>query len=135
MRHRIKKRSFNRSTKHRKALLKNLVLGLLEHGEIEITKERAKEVKRLVDKLMPFALENTLESKRRLHEFFGRRDVVNTLCEVIAPAMNDRKSGFTTLEVTGNRKGDNALMARLSLVNKPAELNGFRKIDQQAEEN
>lgn len=133
MRHRIKKRSFNRSTKHRKALLKNLLLGLFEHGEIEVTKSRAKEVKRLADKLIPLAQENTLMSKRRLHQFFGRRDVVNTLCEMIAPAMSDRKSGFTTLEVTGKRKGDNALMARLSLVNKPAGLNGFSRKDQQSE--
>lgn len=134
MRHRIKKRSFNRSTKHRKALLRNLVLGLFEHGEIEVTKSRAKETKRLVDKLMPLAQENSLASKRRLHQFFGRRDVVNTLCEVIAPAMTDRKSGFTTLEITGKRKGDNSLMARLSLVNKPSDFHGFSKNDQQGEE-
>jgi len=116
MRHRIKTHSFNRDSKNRKALLKSLLLGLFEHGEIEVTKARAKEAKRWADKLLPLAQENTLESKRKLHQFFGRRDVVNTLCEVIAPAYDDRKSGFTTLEIVGSRKGDNALMARLSLI-------------------
>lgn len=134
MRHRIKTHSFNRSTKNRKALLKSLLLGLFEHGEIEVTQARAKEIKRWADKLLPLAQENSLESKRKLHEFFGKRDVVNTLCEVIAPAFDDRKSGFTTLEIIGSRKGDNALMTRLSLIKKPANLNGFARKEVKNEE-
>ncbi len=134
MRHRIKTHSFNRDSKNRKALLKSLLLGLFEHGEIEVTKARAKEAKRWADKLLPLAQENTLESKRKLHQFFGRRDVVNTLCEVIAPAYDDRKSGFTTLEIVGSRKGDNALMARLSLIKKPANLNGFARKEVESKE-
>lgn len=133
MRHRIKTSIFNRATKNRKAMLCNMTRSLLETGEITTTKAKAKEIKRWVDKLMPLALENTLESKRKLHEYFGKRDVVNTLTEVIAPAMKDRRSGFTILELVGRRRGDNAFMARLSLVNKPANLGTFKQKQQQAQ--
>ncbi len=132
MRHRVKTSIFNRSTNHRKAMLTNLVRSLFEHGEIETTQAKAKEVKRWADKLIPFAQENSLSSKRKLHEFFGKRDVVNTAVKVIAPAVGDRKSGFTTIETIGTRRGDSALMSKLSLVNKPANLGSFSKSDQKA---
>ena len=113
-------------------MLTNLVRSLFEHGEIETTQAKAKEVKRWADKLIPFAQENSLSSKRKLHEFFGKRDVVNTAVKVIAPAVGDRKSGFTTIETIGTRRGDSALMSKLSLVNKPANLGSFSKSDQKA---
>ena len=104
MRHRAKTSSFNRDTKNRKAMIRSLVRGLFEHGEIETTQAKAKEVKRWADKLLPMAIENSLESKRKIHQFFGKRDIVNTLTNVIAPAISDRKSGFTTIEARGNRR-------------------------------
>ncbi|HDQ15634.1 MAG TPA: 50S ribosomal protein L17 [Bacteroidetes bacterium] len=131
MRHRAKTSSFNRDTKNRKAMIRSLVRGLFEHGEIETTQAKAKEVKRWADKLLPMAIENSLESKRKIHQFFGKRDIVNTLTNVIAPAISDRKSGFTTIEARGNRRGDNAQMSRVSLVKKPVNLGTFKKKDQQ----
>lgn len=135
MRHRVKTSIFNRSTNHRKAMLAGLVRNLFEHGELETTQAKAKEIKRWADKLIATAQENSLASKRKLHEFFGKRDVVNTIVEVIVPAVGDRKSGFTTIETTGIRRGDSALMSKLSLVNKPANLNSFNKSEQKAKDN
>lgn len=120
MRHRISHKHFNRDSNHRKALLKNLVRGLVLNGEITTTKEKAKEAKRVSDKLIHKALVDSLTVRRTLHTYFGRRDVVNTLVDRIAPAMKDRVSGFTRIIDVGSRKGDNASMVRLELVTKPS---------------
>ncbi|HYD35295.1 MAG TPA: 50S ribosomal protein L17 [Vitreimonas sp.] len=122
MRHRIAHKHFNRDTNHRKALLKNLVRSLIEQGEITTTVEKAKEVRRVADKLISQAKEGSMAVRRTLHRFFGRRDAVNTLVDRVAPALNDRTSGFTRLSVSGKRRGDNATLATLTLVNKPATL-------------
>lgn len=126
MRHRVSKRHFNRDTKHRKALIMNLVRSLIEHGEIKTTTEKAKEVKRWTDKLVHKAKVGNVAARRNLHTFFGKRDVVNTLVERIAPLFKDRTSGFTTNEVLGKRRGDNTEMTKLSFIVKP-EITGTLK--------
>jgi large subunit ribosomal protein L17 len=126
MRHRIAHKHFNRDVNHRKALLKNLVRSLVEEGEITTTIEKAKETKRIADKLIHKALTDSVLTRRTLHTFFGRRDVVNTLVDRIAPAMKDRVSGFTRLLRVGQRRGDNASLVTLSLINKP-EVTGTLK--------
>ena len=115
-------------------MLRNMARSLFETGEITTTKAKAKEIKSWVDKILPLALENSLESKRKLHEYFGKRDVVNTLTEVVAPAMESRSSGFTTLELIGRRRGDNAFMAKLSLIKKSVSLGSFKRNKQQVQE-
>jgi len=127
MRHRIKKSFFNRDTKHRKAMLRNGVRNLILHGEILTTKAKAKEYKRLLDKLMFKALKNSVVSRRQLHQFFGKRDIVNTLVEKIAPVFKNRKSGFTRIVKYGRRRGDNSEMVKLELVIKPENLGTFKK--------
>jgi large subunit ribosomal protein L17 len=126
MRHRVATSHFNRDANHRKALLKNLLRGLVEHGEVTTTVEKAKEIKRLADKVIHRAQEDTVNMRRVLHRTFGRRDVVNTLFERIAPAMKDRTSGFTTLSIVGARRGDNARMAKLELMVKPEQLHTLK---------
>ena len=116
MRHRVAKKHFGHDTKGRKALLKNLLRALVEEGEVVTTTSKAKEIKRLMDKVIHRAKKDTVESRRLLHRTFGRRDVVNTLVDRIAPAMADRVSGFTTIAKEGIRKGDNAQLSRLKFV-------------------
>ncbi len=127
MRHRVKTKQFNRDTQHRKALLVNLVRALVEQGHIVTTKEKAKEVKRHADVVIGKALNDSLHTRRILHQFFGKRDVVNTLVEKIAPAMKNRVSGFTTLKTVGKRRGDNSLMVKLELVEKPEGIGSLKK--------
>jgi large subunit ribosomal protein L17 len=127
MRHRVNKRYFGRSTKHRQATLRNLLRQLFMHGKIETSQAKAKEIKRWADKLITEAKKDDLESKRELHRFFGKRDIVNTLTQQIAPVMDDRNSGYTTLSVLGKRRGDNTVMARLELVKKPENLGQLTK--------
>jgi len=118
MRHRVQKRHFNRDTNHRKHLLRNLVRSLVEKGEITTTVAKAKETKRIADKLVGKAAKNDINTRRVLHRFFGKRDVVNTLVDSVAPAMSDRKSGFTTISKVGKRRGDNTELVKLSFVTK-----------------
>jgi large subunit ribosomal protein L17 len=119
MRHRVQARHFNRDANHRKALLTNLIRFLIEHGEIVTTREKAKEVKRLADKIISKAQTDDLATRRQLHKIFGKRDVVNTLIESVAKQMSDRKSGFTTTSIVGSRRGDNTLLVKISLVKQP----------------
>jgi large subunit ribosomal protein L17 len=116
MRHRVKKHTLGRKKAHRQAMLRNLIMQLVEHGQITTSKAKAKEVKRLVDKLVYQAQQNTVASRRQLHKFFGKRQVVNRLVEEVAPALSDRVSGFTTLKTVGKRRGDNTLLATIKFV-------------------
>lgn len=127
MKHRVKTKHFNRDVKSRKALLKNLLRDLFEHGEIKTSESRTKEVRRLADKLISKASENTLAARRELHKFFGRRDVVNALVDKIAPLFAGKKSGFTSLEKTAPRRGDNTTVFKLSLMTGDTKLTSLRK--------
>ncbi len=127
MNHRVKTKTFNRSTNHRKDMLRNLVRSLIEVGTVTTTTSKAKELRRLSDKLIHRAQANTLASRQLVHRFFGKRDVVNTLFDRVAPLMTDRVSGFTTLARVGNRKGDNGQMSVVSLVKKPTIMGDLKK--------
>lgn len=126
MRHRVKTSQFGRSTKPRKALIQGMLRSLIEHGSVTTNQEKAKEIKRWADKLIGKAKTDTLASRRQLHAFFGKRDVVNTLVERVAPAMGKRISGFTTITRLGKRRGDNAQMVKLSLIEQPEHLGSLK---------
>lgn len=119
MRHRVKAHHFNRDSKARKALFKNLLANLFEHGAIQTTEAKAKEIKRLADKVIGRALPQTLQARRVLERFFGSRQVVNHLVDSVAPAMKNRHSGFTRIVRLGQRRGDDASMVKLELVAAP----------------
>jgi large subunit ribosomal protein L17 len=127
MNHRVKAKHFNRDTSSRKALLKNLLRDLFEHGEIKTSESRVKEVKRLADKVISTASKNTLSARRDLHKFFGRRDVVNALVDKIAPMFGDKKSGFTTSEKLAARRGDNTMLFKLSLLTGDKKITSLKK--------
>lgn len=119
MRHRVKAKHFNRDTTGRKALFKNLLIALFEHGAVETTLPRAKQIKRLADKLVYRAQPGTLHSRRMLERFFGTKQVVNNLVDNVAPTMKDRNSGYTRIVPLSRRRGDDASMVKLELVVKP----------------
>lgn len=119
MRHRVKSNHLNRDTNNRKALFKSLITNLIQVGEIKTTEPKAKAIKGLTDKLIHRAQEGSITARRLLSRFFGRRDIVNKLVDEVAPAMSDRKSGFTRITKLERRRGDNAVMVKIELVNKP----------------
>jgi large subunit ribosomal protein L17 len=121
MRHRVKAQHFNSDTKSRKAMFKNLLSALFEHGAVETTEQKAKAIKRLADKIIGKALPGTLSARRILERFFGSKQTVNRLVDGVVPVMKDRTSGFTRIIRLGRRRGDDASMVKLELVVAPKD--------------
>lgn len=127
MRHRVASKQFGRRTNQRRALLRELVAALVEHGQITTTQAKAKEARRQLDKLINQAQTNTLASRRQLHSYFGKRNLANTLVDKIAPLFPKRQSGFTRIQYVGSRRGDNADVYQVTLVNKPESMGSLTK--------
>jgi len=98
------------------AMLRGLVTYLLEHGRIETTVTRAKEVRSLAEKMITIAKEPTLANKRRVLAFVTKEDVVKKLFDEIAPEYLSRPGGYTRITRTGPRRGDAAEMCVIELV-------------------
>ena len=116
MRHRIKKNKLNRTTSHRKAMLNNMVASLFEHKQIKTTHAKAKEARRLAERLITFAKKGDLAARRRVLRFIPNKALVRELFDVIAPVYTDRNGGYTRVLKLGYRQGDGADMSVLELV-------------------
>ena len=125
MRHRVKTKQLGRNTKARKHLLIGQVRSLLLYGSITTTRAKAKEIARLTDTYISKAKSDSVATRRQLHTFFGKRDVVNALVDSIAPLFPDKVSGFTTISDVGTRRGDNAQLARVALTTQPENIGTF----------
>ncbi len=119
MRHRVAGKKLSRSRSHRKALFRNLLSALILHGEIKTTESKAKIVNRLFDKLVTKSKVGTLHARRSVAAFLNKKKVVNRLVDEIAPLFKDRPGGFTRIIRLGQRQGDDAMMVKLELVEKP----------------
>jgi len=118
MRHRKKGKKLNRNTSQRKALFKNLIQALIIHEEIKTTQAKAKAIKGLVGKLITKAKKGSLHNRRQLLAFLQNKKVVSKLMDEIAPRFSKRQSGFTRFTNLNRRRGDDAMMVRLELVEK-----------------
>jgi large subunit ribosomal protein L17 len=111
-------RKLSRNSSHRKALLDNLVRAIIIEESIRTTTPKAKEARRLVERVITKAKANTLAARRIVHRTVRDQAVLAKLFEVIGPRFKDRPGGYTRLVHTENRMGDNAPMAILELVEK-----------------
>lgn len=102
---------------YRRALFKNLIVGLIHYGRVRTTKAKAKAIQGLVDKLITQAKSGSLHARRLLGSFLNSQAAVNKLVDDIAVRFKDRTSGYTRLAVLGNRRGDNSQMVKLEFVN------------------
>ncbi len=118
MRHRLAGRQFGRNSSHRKALFRNLVTSLLEHGHIETTEAKAKELQGIADKMITLGKKGDLSAKRMALSYIMSRDVVAKLFDEIAPRSAERNGGYTRVMKTRVRLGDSASMAIIELVDK-----------------
>ena len=109
-------RKLGRPTDQRRAMLRNMTTSLLENGRVITTVTRAKEVKKLADKMVTLGKANTLHTKRQALSFITKRDVVTKLFDEIAPKYADRKGGYTRIIKTETRRGDGAEMCFIELV-------------------
>lgn len=106
---------------HERMILANLATQLFEHGSITTTQTKAKRVRPLAERMITFAKRGDLASRRRVMTVVRDKSVVHTLFTEIAPAVAERQGGYTRIVKIGNRKGDNAPMAVISLVTEPVE--------------
>ena len=109
-------RKLGRPTDQRIAMLRGMVTALLENGKIETTVTRAKEVRPLAENMITLGKRNNLHAKRQALSFITKEDVVKKVFEELAPKYAERNGGYTRIIKTGVRRGDNAPMAIISLV-------------------
>ncbi|MFC1711330.1 50S ribosomal protein L17 [Patescibacteria group bacterium] len=115
---RKKLKKLGRNTNSRKALFRSLIGNLIMHEEIKTTESKAKAVKRLMDKLVSKAKVGSLHVRRQIMAFLPNKTAVNKLVDEIAPRFKDRIGGFTKLTRMGTRRGDNAMMVKMELIEK-----------------
>ncbi len=109
-------RKLGRTSAHRELMLRNLVTSLFKNGRIETTDIRAKETKRLAEKMITLAKRGDLHARRQVLAFIMEETVVKNLFDEIAPKYENRNGGYTRIMKLGPRRGDAAEMAILELV-------------------
>ncbi len=109
-------RKLRRPTDHRNLMLRNLVTSLLKNGRIETTVTRAKETRRVAEKMITLGKRGDLHARRQALAYVLEETVVKNLFDEIAPKYQETNGGYTRILKTGPRKGDGAPMAILELV-------------------
>jgi len=104
------------SPAHERLMLANLATSLFEHGRITTTEAKAKRLRPLAEKLITFAKRGDLHARRQVMTTIRDKDVVHTLFAEIGPRYENRPGGYTRITKVGSRKGDNAPMAVIELV-------------------
>jgi large subunit ribosomal protein L17 len=122
MRHLKQGRKLGRTTAHRKALLRNLATALLEHERITTTEPKAKELRRVADKLVTLGKRGNLHARRQALQVVQSNAVVQKLFNEIAPRFAGRQGGYTRILRLGYRPGDAAAMAVIELVDAQIEV-------------
>lgn len=109
-------RKLGRASDHRDATLRNMVTALLEHGKIETTLPKAKEIRCMAEKMITLGKTNTLHTRRQALSYIQKEDVVTKVFAEIAPKYQERNGGYTRIMKMGPRRGDAAEMAIIELV-------------------
>lgn len=121
MRHRKAGRKLNRNSSHRKALLKNLAIALIEQDIIKTTLPKAKELRKVIEPLITLGKEDTVANRRLAFNKLRSDAAVAKLFSEISVNAKDRKGGYTRIIKAGFRPGDKADMAYIELVDRNLE--------------
>lgn len=116
MRHRKDHRKLSRTASHRRAVLRNLVTALFQYERIQTTVAKAKESRRLAERLITFAKRGDVAARRHVDTYIMRPDVTRKLFATIAPWYAERQGGYTRIIRIGRRLGDAGEIAYLELV-------------------
>jgi len=133
MRHRRDHRKLSRTSSHRKALLRNLVTALFLHERITTTVAKAKEARRLAERLITYAKRNNLHSRRLVAAVVYDRAVVTKIFDEIAPLYATREGGYTRVLRTNRRLGDAGEIGILELVKTKEQKDADRRRREEAE--
>ena len=116
MRHGKKINHLGRKTAHRKSMLANMAVSLIEHKRINTTVAKAKALKQFVEPLVTKSKEDTTHNRRLVFSKLRNKEAITELFRDVAPKVGDRPGGYTRIIKLGNRLGDNADMAMIELV-------------------
>ena len=115
-------RKLGRTNKHRRSMLANLTKDVIMNGKIETTETRAKEVRKFVDKVISYGKDGSLVARRKALAFLQNDTVaVKKVFDELAPRYANRNGGYTRILKLTERRGDDALMVILELVEEDAK--------------
>jgi large subunit ribosomal protein L17 len=121
MRHGLRLRKLNRTSSHRLAMLRNMTVSLLRHEEIRTTLPKAKELRRVVEPMITLGKKPSLANRRLAFDRLRDRGIVEKLFDDLGPRYAKRNGGYLRILKTGFRKGDNAPLALVMLMDRPEE--------------
>ena len=121
MRHGHGLRKLNRTSSHRLAMLRNMTVSLLRHEEISTTLPKAKELRRVVEPMITLGKKPSLANRRLAFDRLRDRGIVAKLFDDLGPRYAKRNGGYLRILKTGFRKGDNAPLALVMLMDRPDE--------------
>ena len=116
MRHLVSGRKLNRTASHRRAMLSNLAMSILDKGRVVTTLPKAKEVRSVVERLITYGKKGGLHATRIAAQRINDKSILKKLFDEIAPGYKEREGGYTRIIKMMERKGDNAPMAIIELV-------------------
>ncbi|MEO8717973.1 MAG: 50S ribosomal protein L17 [Burkholderiales bacterium] len=119
MRHGLGLRKLNRTSSHRLAMLRNMMVSLLRHEEITTTLPKAKELRRVVEPMITLGKAPSLANRRLAFDRLRDRDIVGKLFGELGPRYAKRNGGYLRILKSGMRKGDNAPLALVTLMDRP----------------
>jgi large subunit ribosomal protein L17 len=118
MRHLKAGRKLNRTSAHRKALFRNLVTSLIEHEHVRTTDAKAKELRRVADRMITLGKRGSLHARRQALAYIRSRSVVSKLFDEVAARFKERAGGYTRVVKIGHRHGDAAPMSIIELTDR-----------------
>ncbi|MDO8412720.1 MAG: 50S ribosomal protein L17 [Gallionellaceae bacterium] len=121
MRHGLGLRKLNRTSSHRLAMLRNLTVSLLRHEAIKTTLPKAKELRRVAEPILTLGKTPSLANRRLAFARLRDREMVTKLFDELGPRYATRNGGYSRILKFGFRKGDNAPMALIELMDRPAD--------------
>ena len=119
MRHRLRGRKLNRTSSHRKALMRNLAISLVTHKRIKTTDAKAKELRGFIERLVTYAKKGDTHNRRLIQKKLpGKlgKNIASILIHDIAPEYENRSGGYTRIIKLNNRKNDNAPVSLIEFV-------------------
>lgn len=116
MRHNKAGRKLGRNPSHRNAMMRNMVTSLIAHEKITTTDARAKELRKLAERMITLGKRGDLHARRLALQVIRDRRIVAKLFDMVAPRYKDRPGGYTRIYKLGSRLGDNAPLSQIELV-------------------
>ncbi len=116
MRHRVLKRKLNVDTSHRKALLSNLAISMINNRKINTTLPKAKELQKHIEKMVTIAKEDNFQARRQIFQYIQNKQALQLLFKEISPQYKERNGGYTRIIKAGFRKGDSSPMAIIEFI-------------------